>query len=53
MNTASDGVGLMSTILTPQKKEQVKKMKVDRMPQLRKALATALRLLEFAAWGPR
>jgi hypothetical protein len=42
MNTASDGVGLMTTILTPQKKEQVKKMKIDRMPQLRKALTQAL-----------
>ena len=32
----------MTTILTPQKKEQVKKTKIDRMPQLRKALSQAL-----------
>src|SRR5271156_6845681 len=38
MNTASDGVGLMSTILTPQMKVQVKQKKIERMPQLQKAL---------------
>jgi hypothetical protein len=42
MNTASDGVGLMSTILTPQAKVQIKQKKIDRMPQLQKALAQAL-----------
>jgi hypothetical protein len=42
MNTASDGVGLMSTILTPQMKVQVKQKKIDRMPQLQKALEQAL-----------
>jgi hypothetical protein len=42
MNTASDGVGLMTTNLTPQKKIQVKQTKIDRMPQLQKALAQAL-----------
>jgi len=42
MNTASDGVGLMTTNLTPQKKMQVKQTKIERMPQLQKALAQAL-----------
>jgi hypothetical protein len=42
MNTASDGVGLMSTFLTPQKKDQVKRLKIERMPQLEKALSLAL-----------
>lgn len=42
MNTASDGVGLMSTVITPQKKVEVKRMKVERMPQLQKALSQAL-----------
>jgi hypothetical protein len=42
MNTASDGVGLMSPNLTPQMKLQVKQKKIERMPQLQKALAQAL-----------
>jgi len=42
MNTVSDGVGLMSSILTPQMKVQVKQRKIERMPQLQKALAQAL-----------
>jgi hypothetical protein len=42
MNTASDGVGLMATNLTPQMKVQVKQKKIDRMPQLQTALAQAL-----------
>jgi hypothetical protein len=42
MNTASDGVGLMTTNLTQQMKTQVKQKKIDRMPQLQKALAQAL-----------
>jgi hypothetical protein len=42
MNTASDGVGLMTTNITPQKKVQVKQTKIDRMPQLQKALSLAL-----------
>ncbi len=42
MNTASDGVGLMSTILTPQMKVQVKQKKIERVPQLQKALEQAL-----------
>jgi hypothetical protein len=42
MNTASDGVGLMSPNLTPQMKLQVKQKKIERMPQLQKALSQAL-----------
>jgi hypothetical protein len=42
MNTASDGVGLMSTVLTQQAKVQVKQRKVERMPQLERALEQAL-----------
>jgi hypothetical protein len=42
MNTASDGVGLMSPNLTPQMKVQVKQKKIERMPQLQKALTQAL-----------
>jgi len=42
MNTASDGVGLMTTTITPQKKIQVKQTKIERMPQLQKALSLAL-----------
>ena len=42
MNTANDGVGLMTPNLTPQMKAQVKQKKVDRMPQLQKALSLAL-----------
>jgi len=42
MNTASDGVGLMTTNLTPQMKVQVKQKKIERVPQLQKALSQAL-----------
>jgi|SRR5579863_4572135 hypothetical protein len=42
MNTASDGVGLMSPNLTPQMKVQVKQKKIERVPQLQKALTQAL-----------
>jgi hypothetical protein len=42
MNIASDGVSLMTTNLTPQMKVQVKKLKIERVPQLQKALSQAL-----------
>jgi hypothetical protein len=42
MNTASDGVGLMTPNLSPQMKVQVKQKKIDRMPQLQRALSQAL-----------
>jgi hypothetical protein len=42
MNTANDGVSLMTTNLTPQMKGQVKQKKIERMPQLQKALEQAL-----------
>jgi hypothetical protein len=42
MSTASDGVGLMTTNLTPQAKAQIKQKKIERVPQLQKVLQQAL-----------
>jgi hypothetical protein len=42
INTASEGISLMHTSLTPQEKEHVHRQKIDRVPELKKALKDAL-----------
>jgi hypothetical protein len=42
LNLANEGVALMHPFLTTQEKAQVVKKKIDRVPQLRKALQEAL-----------
>lgn len=42
VNTASEGISLMHTTLTPKEKETIHRQKIDRVPQLKKALQQAL-----------
>ncbi len=42
MITVSDGINMFHAFLTPQEKAQIKQKKVERMPQLQKAVAKAL-----------
>jgi len=42
VNTASEGISLMHTSLTPKEKETVHRQKIERVPQLKKALQQAL-----------
>jgi hypothetical protein len=42
INTASEGISLMHSFSTPQEKENVHRLKIERVPQLKKALESAL-----------
>ena len=42
MSTVSEGITLMDSVMTPQKKALIKQKKIERMPQLQKALEQAL-----------
>jgi hypothetical protein len=42
LNTASEGISLMHTSLTPKEKETIHRQKIDRVPQLKKVLEQAL-----------
>ena len=42
MSPVSEGISLMNPILTPQQKAQIKQKKIERMPQLQKAVSQAL-----------
>jgi hypothetical protein len=42
VNTASEGISLMHLTVTPKEQDQIHRLKIDRVPQLKKALEEAL-----------